>query len=70
MNDLKNHHNETKHEGMKYQCRSCNYRATLQGNLKIHRQAMHEGQTYNCDVCDFTASTPRTVGWHKKAKHQ
>ena len=54
---------------MKFQCHICKYRATLQGNLRIHGKAMHEGLTYKCDVCNFSASTPRTVGWQKKAKH-
>ena len=69
MNELKVHQNGSQHEGMKYQCHTCKYRAVKEANLKIHFQAMHEGKTYKCDVCEFTASTPRSVGWHKKAKH-
>ena len=39
------------HEGIKYQCDYCKYKATLKAKLKTHIMSVHEGIKYQCDHC-------------------
>ena len=40
-------HNKSKHEGIRYLCKHCDYVATQQGNLKSHVKRKHEEQLCN-----------------------
>ena len=42
----------TNHEGIKYPCNQCEYKASEKGQLQIHIQSQHEGIKYPCDQCD------------------
>ena len=44
---------------MRYSCSQCDYKATLQSNLKIHIESVHEDVKYPCSQCD----------WHSNASH-
>ena len=37
------------HEGIKYQCDFCDYKATQKNALKTHKMSVHEGIRYQCD---------------------
>ena len=52
---LKNHfetkkknkwHKMSIHEGIRYQCDQCDYKATQKRDLKTHRMSVHEGIKY------------------------
>ena len=44
------------HEGVKYDCNQCDYKATQQTNLSQHQKEIHEGVKYNCTQCDYKAT--------------
>ena len=41
------------HEGVKFDCDQCDFKAGTPSVLNVHRKAEHEGFTYECDKCDF-----------------
>ena len=43
--DLKRH-NMSVHKAIKYQCKECDYKATLKENLKKHKMSVHIGFKY------------------------
>ena len=45
------------------------YKATTNGNLKIHIAAKHKGKRFHCDLCDWTSSQAGAVSIHKRQKH-
>ena len=51
--DLKRH-NMSVHKAIKYQCKECDYKATLKENLKKHKMSVHIGFKYARDQCDST----------------
>jgi hypothetical protein len=42
-------HKQSRHEGKKYPCDSCDYQATERGHITTHKQSKHEGKKYPCD---------------------
>ena len=46
-------HIQSKHEGVRYSCNKCEYKATQRGSLKIHIEAKHEEPHYSCDKCEY-----------------
>ena len=39
-------HTKIKHEGVKYSCNQCEYKATTNGNLKMNQQSKHDNFRY------------------------
>ena len=60
-------HIKTVHEGVKYPCTKCSYKATQTGDLQQHIKSVHEGFRYFCDQCDFKASHPSYLRTHLKS---
>ena len=50
-------HTMSVHEGIKYKCDYCEYKAVQKGNLKRHTMSVHEGIKYQCDHYEFKATT-------------
>ena len=50
-------HKQSVHEGVKYPCRQCDYKATSKGNLTQHKRVVHEGVKYPCRQCDHKATS-------------
>ena len=49
-------HQKSIHEGVKYQCKECDYKATtLIGSLKLHQKSIHESFKYQCNECDYNS---------------
>ena len=63
-------HFKAKHEGVKYVCSECDYKASYNENLLRHYKAKHEGVKYYCSQCDFRASIKDSLSRHFKAKHE
>ena len=43
------------HEGIKYQCDHCDYKAAGKGHLKATEMTVHEGIMNLCDLCEYKA---------------
>ena len=41
------------HDGVKYSCEFCDYKATQKGSLQEHVKSIHNGVKYSCDFCDY-----------------
>ena len=64
------YHTSSKHEGISYSCKYCDYHATTQGHLKRHQGSIHEGVRYSCDQCDYQATQQSNLFTHKKSVHE
>ena len=53
------------HDGIKYQCDHCDYKATTQYNLKKHKMSVHEVIKYQCDICGYKAVQKGTLKIHQ-----
>ena len=42
-----------KHEGVKYPCDQCDYKATQKQFLLEHEKSKHEGVMFSCDQCEY-----------------
>ena len=73
-----------KHDGVRYHCSQCEYRATKEvrypcnkceysatttGNLKRHIQNIHEGLKYPCNQCEYSATTAGSLKRHIQSIH-
>ena len=63
-------HGARKPPGPTYSCEHCEYKATTNGNLKIHTEAVHNGKKYPCDQCDFKATQSGSLKIHQKIQHK
>ena len=61
-------HKQT-HEGVRYPCNQCDYKATLSSNLITHIKSQHEGVRYPCQHCDYKATTSSHLNTHIRQKH-
>ena len=46
------------HEGIRFSCEQCDYKATSRANLKKHVQGRHAARTLPCDYCDEYVGKP------------
>ena len=44
------------HEGVKYSCESCDYKATEKGSLQKHLKSFHDVVNYSCEYRDQKAT--------------
>ena len=66
----KNRHQQSKHEGKRYQCEKCDKRFTDKTNLDKHIMSFHEeiNVTVNCEKCNKSLcknSLSRHQEWHQ-----
>ena len=57
------------HEGVRYDCNQCDYRATQQSNLNSHMKSIHEGIRYECNQCNNRA-TQTHHNFHMRLVHK
>ena len=71
-------HFMSKHEGVRYGCSNCEYKATTPFNLAQHVRSIHEHNNdnneqvevmYDCTSCDFKATYPALLAFHVKSFH-
>ena len=62
-------HLKSGHEGVKYPCNQCNYKATLKDSLQKHIKAIHDGVKYPCVKCSYKASLQSDLLKHHKSVH-
>ena len=54
-------HVESVHEGIKYSCELCDFKASHKPHLKIHVKCDHEAVMYSCELCDYTGTDKSTL---------
>ena len=59
-------HVQAKHEGVKYPCDECDYRATTRGNLRLHKGAKHGDSALTCEHCGFQTKWKTNYITHMK----
>lgn len=58
------------HDGIKYDCEQCDFRATEKGSLAWHVANVHERTKYDCKQCDFKTSKKSSFVNHVANIHQ
>ena len=58
------------HEGVKFPCNECDYKATKKVNLISHIKSVHQGIKYPCDECDYKATKTENLMSHKRSIHE
>ena len=66
--DVMVRHYRSVHEGVKYQCNQCDYRATGRGNLQRHIQSKHF--KFSCNQCIYQATEMNHLQTHIKSQHE
>ena len=62
---------KTKHEGVKYSCNLCEYKATRSDDLNRHQDSKHaEEARYTCNQCEFRTTQPKYLERHQELKHE
>ena len=64
------YHRTTEHEGIRFGCSQCNYKAKTKSHLIIHQESMHEGIIYQCDQCNHKTKRKANLTAHVQAIHQ
>ena len=57
------------HDGTRYPCDNCEYKATTKSYLKKHKQSKHEGMRYSCDDCEYSATSQYLLKKHSERDH-
>ena len=64
-------HEEVKHEGIRYGCEQCSYKATRRDHLKNHVLSQHDKiLSYECDNCKQKFCDNRSLKNHILTKHE
>ena len=58
------------HEGVKFACDQCDYKATWKSHLLTHIKSIHEGLKIHCDQCDYKSTGRPNLLRHIKSKHE
>ena len=61
-------HIMSKHEGVRWECEYCGYKATQLSNLNRHIKYKHKGLRYPCPNCDKQLTTRSSLLRHMKSK--
>ena len=60
------HHNKSNHEGVKYSCTDCEFKATLKQTLQRHLAVAHEGLCmFHCNQCAYKAAQKINLQYQK-----
>ena len=58
------------HQGVRFPCNLCNYRAPDKGSLLRHTRGVHQGIRYYCDFCFYSATQKGNLKKHQGMKHK
>ena len=61
---------ESIHEGVKFQCPHCDYKATTKSSCNVHIRAIHEGIKFQCPSCSYKATQKNDLKRHIKSQHE
>jgi KRAB domain-containing zinc finger protein len=65
---LKRHKNLRHDQGVKEQCKYCEYKSANRYSLNVHMEK-HKGMTFSCDQCDYTSNGKLHLRNHIKNMH-
>ena len=57
------------HDGLKYSCEFCDFKATQKRSLPQHVKSIHDGVKHSCEFCDYNATTKKNLQLHAKSIH-
>ena len=63
-------HIESAHKGIRYYCKSCDYKGTTKANLRDHINSVHKNQRFYCNQCDVSSSQKGYINRHIKTDHE
>ena len=63
-------HKKSVHQGFKYPCTICGYKASRSSSLNEHIQSKHKGKKYQCNSCDKEYSNSPALRYHHKSVHE
>merc|ERR1712096_361323 len=63
-------HCKAKHEGVRYACDQCEYKATQKVNLRTHISTVHGKNTFSCIWCYFKGKSKSYVLKHIRRVHK
>lgn len=63
-------HIKTIHEGKRFKCNQCDYRASKKGNLIKHISTVHGIDRYPCTKCDYKATQKANLQRHIDSVHE
>ena len=64
-------HKKSEHQGVKYACNKCDYKAKYQGYLIAHIQSIHEGvYRFVCNQCNYKAKYQSHLTGHIQSIHE
>ena len=58
------------HEGKKFLCPQCEFKATQKGYIQQHIKSVHEGQKFPCPQCEYKATLKVNLQTHIKSIHE
>ena len=53
-----------------YDCKECDYKTKLKGNLNLHMMAAHESLEFTCSMCEYKTSDKWRLRYHKQSEHE
>ena len=62
-------HKKVQHEGLRYPCDTCEFKAKSKPSLKLHINAIHKGLRISCKHCEKTVTAPGNLSNHIKISH-
>ena len=62
-------HKRSVHEGVKFSCDQCNYKAKWKSSLRKHIKSIHEGVKFPCNQCEYKATKNDTLLTHIRSVH-
>lgn len=63
-------HIKSIHEGKRFKCNQCDYRASKKGNLLKHISTVHGVDRYPCTKCDYKATQKANLQRHIDSVHE
>ena len=60
-------HKHSQHEGIKYPCNNCTFKASCESNLKAHKDRKYRGIEIKCE---YRTNTSINLKRHKLIKHE
>ena len=63
-------HIDSKHQGLRFPCSICEYRAFYKHDLDNHMKAKHMEATFKCEKCDYSTHCKSNLTKHKAFRHE
>ena len=61
---------QTKHAGVIYPCKKCNFKAKQKGQLNLLKLSIHEAVIYQCNKCNYNSKQKESLKEHVDVHHE